>query len=108
MMARGSPSPARNPEMSESAKDLADLGRTYADLLFSVFERLCADDDKAIANDDLVQLQKWHANKVAAMELEFRAKGLADDAISVWRAAYRNQFASKGGEFGRDNFRDQG
>jgi hypothetical protein len=94
--------------MPGSTNELTDLGRAYADFLFSVFERLCKDADKTIANDDLVQLQKWHANKVAALEMEFRAKGLGDDDISIWRAGYRKQFASKGGECGGDNFRDRG
>ena len=81
--------------MPGSTNELADLGRAHADFLFSAFERLCADDDKAIANDDLVQLQKWHANKVAALETQFRAEGLTEDDISTWRAAYRDQFVAK-------------
>jgi hypothetical protein len=89
-------------------RDLAQLGRAYGDFIRGVFERLCSDDGDTIAADDLAKLKAWHADKVASLETEFRAEGLTEDEISVWRAGYRDQFASRGGECGRDNVRDRG
>jgi hypothetical protein len=76
-------------------RDLAQLGREYGDLIISVFERLRSDDGKTIAADDLAQFKSWHANKVLALESQLRAEGLTKSDISVWRAGYRDQFASK-------------
>jgi hypothetical protein len=64
------------------------------DFIIGVFEWLCSDDGKSIAADDLAKLTRWHADKVAAFETQFRANGHGD-GISAWRAGYRNLFASK-------------
>jgi hypothetical protein len=45
------------------------------DFIIGVFEWLCSDDGKSIAADDLAKLTRWHADKVAAFETQFRAMG---------------------------------
>ena len=82
-------------------RDLAQLGRAYGDFILAILERLCSDDGETIVADDLAKLKSWHADKVAALETQFRAEGLTESDISTWRAGYRDQFASRGGEFGR-------
>jgi hypothetical protein len=69
--------------------DLDQLGRAYGDFIRGVFERLCSDDGETIAADDLAKLTSWHADKVAALETEFRAKGLTEADLAVWRAGIR-------------------
>jgi hypothetical protein len=73
----------------EMNSDLDQLGRAYGDFIRGVFERLCSDDGETIAADDLAKLTSWHADKVAALETEFRAKGLTNDDIAVCRAGIR-------------------
>jgi hypothetical protein len=76
-------------------RDLAQLGRDYGDFIFAAFERLCADDGKTIATEDLKAFETWNASKVLALERQLRAEGLTASDISVWRAGYRDQFRSK-------------
>jgi hypothetical protein len=73
----------------KSKRDLAQLGRRYGDFILAVFERLSSDDGETIAADDLAKLTSWHAAKVTALETEFRAKGLTDADLAVWRARIR-------------------
>jgi hypothetical protein len=70
-------------------RDLAQLGRAYGDFIRGVFERLCSDDGDTIAADDLAKLKTWHADKVAALETQFRAEGLTEADLAVWRAGIR-------------------
>ena len=67
-------------------RDLTQLGRGYGDFIFAVFERLCADDGKTIATEDLKAFETWNANKVLALETQLRAEGLTESDISAWRA----------------------
>jgi hypothetical protein len=77
-------------------RDLVQLGRDYGDFIIAVFERLCSDDGKTVAADDMAQFKSWHANKVLALETQFRADGVTESDISCWRAAWRNQIANCG------------
>jgi hypothetical protein len=71
------------------SRDLAQLGRAYGDFIRGVFERLCSDDGETIAAEDLAKLTSWHADKVASLETEFRAKGLTEADLAVRRAGIR-------------------
>jgi hypothetical protein len=79
----------------KAKRDLAQLGRDYGDFIFAAFERLCMDDGKTIASEDLKAFETWNARKVLALEGQLRAEGLTDDEISAWRAGYRDRFRSK-------------
>jgi hypothetical protein len=76
-------------------RDLVQLGRDYGDFIIAVFERLCSDDGKTVAADDMAQFKSWHANKVLALETQLRAEGATEVDIGVWRGAWRDQIAPR-------------
>jgi hypothetical protein len=63
-------------------RDLAQVGRRMVISSGRIrFERLCSDDGDTIAADDSAKLTSWQADKVAALEMAFRATGLTEADI---------------------------
>jgi hypothetical protein len=72
-------------------RDLAQLGREYGDVIIAVFDRLCSDDGKTIATEDLRAFETWNASKMLALETQLRGEGATEADLGGWRRGYSDQ-----------------
>ena len=78
--------------MSRTDANLVANGIAYADYMITAFERLCGDDGN-IGREDLAAFERWHADRVEAVERELRAEGATEADVCIWRKAWHDQIS---------------